>query len=266
MSASSRRRCWSAPPARGSLIQDDPGGLARALESADPGGRARTAGLSAKENWGAAETFYQLVRALAGPSAPPPGTKRPARDAGQRPRCNLLGPTALGFRHRDDVAEIIGAAGAARRRRQRRGAAGRDARRSRAAGRGRFQRRAVSGDRRTGGVLAAADVRPAVDQDRADRRRRPRANSSPKWPASRASMPRPCSRPARRGCPGIRARSTRPISPASASSSSATRRTPSPPRASRPRNSASRSSASAPTAANSPARCAKRRSATASRR
>jgi light-independent protochlorophyllide reductase subunit B len=24
------------------------------------------------------------------------------------PRCNLLGPTALGFRHRDDVAEITG--------------------------------------------------------------------------------------------------------------------------------------------------------------
>ena len=59
-----------------------------------------------KENWGAAETFYQLVRALAGPSAPPPGTRRADRATGARPRCNLLGPTALGFRHRDDIAEI----------------------------------------------------------------------------------------------------------------------------------------------------------------
>ena len=59
-----------------------------------------------KENWGAAETFYQLVRALAGPKAPPPGTKRPERAAGARPSCNLLGPTALGFRHRDDITEI----------------------------------------------------------------------------------------------------------------------------------------------------------------
>ena len=58
-----------------------------------------------KENWGASETFYQLVRACAGPSAPPPGSVRAPRAAGARPRCNLLGPTALGFRHRDDVRE-----------------------------------------------------------------------------------------------------------------------------------------------------------------
>ena len=31
---------------------------------------------------------------------------RADRQPGQRPRCNLLGPTALGFRHRDDVTEI----------------------------------------------------------------------------------------------------------------------------------------------------------------
>jgi light-independent protochlorophyllide reductase subunit B len=53
-----------------------------------------------KENWGAAETFYRLVRALADPSC--------QRHSGSRPRCNLLGPTALGFRHRDDIAEITG--------------------------------------------------------------------------------------------------------------------------------------------------------------
>jgi light-independent protochlorophyllide reductase subunit B len=61
-----------------------------------------------KENWGAAETFYQMVRALAGPRAPAPGTARAARAPGQRPSCNILGPTALGFRHRDDLREITG--------------------------------------------------------------------------------------------------------------------------------------------------------------
>ena len=59
-----------------------------------------------KENWGAAETFYQLVRACAGPHVPPPGTIRAARAQDARPRCNILGPCALGFRHRDDLREI----------------------------------------------------------------------------------------------------------------------------------------------------------------
>ncbi|MET0971450.1 MAG: ferredoxin:protochlorophyllide reductase (ATP-dependent) subunit B [Tardiphaga sp.] len=90
----------------GSLIQDDPGGLARALNLPIPVVAIDLPAYQRKENWGAAETFYQLVRALAGPSAPPPGTKRAPRAAGVRPCCNLLGPTALGFRHRDDVTEI----------------------------------------------------------------------------------------------------------------------------------------------------------------
>jgi light-independent protochlorophyllide reductase subunit B len=90
----------------GSLIQDDPGGLARALNLPIPVITVDLPAYQRKENWGAAETFYQLVRALAGPSAPAPGTKRPARAVDARPRCNLLGPTALGFRHRDDIAEI----------------------------------------------------------------------------------------------------------------------------------------------------------------
>ena len=49
-----------------------------------------------KENWGSAETFYQLVRAFAVRGVP-----------SERARCNILGPTALGFRHRDDVEEIV---------------------------------------------------------------------------------------------------------------------------------------------------------------
>ncbi len=88
------------------LIQDDPGGLALALDLPIPVVPLELPAYQRKENWGAAETFYQLVRKLAGPAAPPVGTPRPARTAGARPRCNLLGPTALGFRHRDDVREI----------------------------------------------------------------------------------------------------------------------------------------------------------------
>jgi light-independent protochlorophyllide reductase subunit B len=88
------------------LIQDDPGGLAHALNLPVPVVPLELPSYQKKENWGAAETFYRLVRALAGPHAPPPGTPRPAREPGTRARCNLLGPTALGFRHRDDVREI----------------------------------------------------------------------------------------------------------------------------------------------------------------
>jgi light-independent protochlorophyllide reductase subunit B len=90
------------------LIQDDPGGLARALQLPVPVVPLELPSYQRKENFGASETFYQLVRALAGPHAPPPGTARPARAAGTAPSCNLLGATALGFRHRDDVREIVG--------------------------------------------------------------------------------------------------------------------------------------------------------------
>jgi light-independent protochlorophyllide reductase subunit B len=88
------------------LIQDDPGGLARALNLPVPVVALELPAYQRKENWGAAETFYQLVRAFAGKSAPAPGTPHPGRMAGARPRCSLLGPSALGFRHRDDVAEV----------------------------------------------------------------------------------------------------------------------------------------------------------------
>ncbi|CAH2601011.1 Light-independent protochlorophyllide reductase subunit B [Rhodovastum atsumiense] len=88
------------------LIQDDPAGLARATGLPVPVVPLELPSYQRKENWGAAETFYQLVRAFAGAKVPPPGTKRPARAPGERARANLLGPTALGFRHRDDVQEI----------------------------------------------------------------------------------------------------------------------------------------------------------------
>ncbi len=84
------------------LIQDDPGGLARALELPVPVVPLELPAYQKKENWGAAETFYRMVRAFA-----PPREAVPDRSAA-RPSCNILGPTALGFRHRDDLREIRG--------------------------------------------------------------------------------------------------------------------------------------------------------------
>jgi light-independent protochlorophyllide reductase subunit B len=65
------------------LIQDDPGGLAQALNLPMPVVALELPAYQRKENWGAAETFYQLVRHLAGPATQP---------AGAGPRCNMLGP------------------------------------------------------------------------------------------------------------------------------------------------------------------------------
>ena len=80
------------------LIQDDPGGLAQALNLDIPVIPLELPAYQRKENWGAAETFYRIARALVRP-----------RDESQkrtRPSCNILGPTTLGFRHRDDLTEI----------------------------------------------------------------------------------------------------------------------------------------------------------------
>jgi light-independent protochlorophyllide reductase subunit B len=88
------------------LIQDDPGGLARALQLPIPVVQLELPSYQKKENWGAAETFYQIVRTMASPEAPAPGFKRPPREPGTRASCNLLGPTALGFRHRDDIRAV----------------------------------------------------------------------------------------------------------------------------------------------------------------
>jgi light-independent protochlorophyllide reductase subunit B len=90
------------------LIQDDPGGLARALGLPIPVVALELPAYQRKENWGAGETFYQIVRTVCGPQALPPGAERTVRDPSRRPSCNLLGPTALGFRHRDDITEISG--------------------------------------------------------------------------------------------------------------------------------------------------------------
>ncbi len=88
------------------LIQDDPAGLAKAAGLPVPVIPLELPSYQRKENWGAAETFYQVVRTLAAPQVSASETPSAGRAATGRPTCNILGPTALGFRHRDDVAEI----------------------------------------------------------------------------------------------------------------------------------------------------------------
>ena len=84
------------------LIQDDPAGLAKALALPCPVIPLELPSYTKKESWGAAETFYQIVRHLADRNL-----DRLSFQTG-RPSCNILGPTALGFRNRDDVREIAG--------------------------------------------------------------------------------------------------------------------------------------------------------------
>ncbi|MGY2047830.1 ferredoxin:protochlorophyllide reductase (ATP-dependent) subunit B [Methylobacterium sp. JK268] len=78
------------------LLQDDPAGLSRALGLPIPVIPLDLPAYQKKENWGASETFYRLVRALARAPETPPA----------RATCNILGPTSLGFRNRDDLREV----------------------------------------------------------------------------------------------------------------------------------------------------------------
>ena len=77
------------------LIQDDPGGLAEALDLPVPTIPLELPSYQRKENYGASETFYQIVKKLAKPVV-----------KSKEISCNILGPAALGFRHRDDITEI----------------------------------------------------------------------------------------------------------------------------------------------------------------
>ena len=81
------------------LIQDDPAGLAHALNLQVPVVAVELPAYQRKENWGAAETLYQIVRACA-PARPAAKTQAAARS------CNILGPCSMGFRHRDDLVEV----------------------------------------------------------------------------------------------------------------------------------------------------------------
>jgi len=77
------------------LIQDDPGGLAESMGLPVPVIALELPSYQRKENFGTDETFFRIVRALARPT-----------DRTPEVTANLIGPTALGFRHRDDVAEV----------------------------------------------------------------------------------------------------------------------------------------------------------------
>jgi light-independent protochlorophyllide reductase subunit B len=77
------------------LIQDNPGGLAGSMGLPIPVIALDLPSYQRKENFGADETFLQIVRALAKPM-----------DRTAQVSCNLLGATGLGFRHRDDLTEI----------------------------------------------------------------------------------------------------------------------------------------------------------------
>ncbi|MEY8837768.1 nitrogenase component 1, partial [Cribrihabitans sp. XS_ASV171] len=79
------------------LIQDDPGGMAETMGLPIPVIPLELPSYQRKENFGADETFFQIVRALARPVP-----------RSERISCNLIGPTALGFRHRDDITELTG--------------------------------------------------------------------------------------------------------------------------------------------------------------
>ena len=79
------------------LIQDDPGGMAETMGLPVPVIALELPSYQRKENFGADETLFQIVRHLAKPVAKT-----------DRITCNLIGPTALGFRHRDDIEELTG--------------------------------------------------------------------------------------------------------------------------------------------------------------
>ena len=86
------------------LLQDQPGSLTASAGLEVPLVHVELSAYSRKENWGASETFYHLLRGLLGRGS----TEHAERNSKRRPSVNLLGPTTLGFRCRDDVPEVTG--------------------------------------------------------------------------------------------------------------------------------------------------------------
>jgi light-independent protochlorophyllide reductase subunit B len=89
------------------LIQDQPGSLAKGMNMPIPIVSLELPAYSKKENWGASETLYHLVRTLLLPLVPKPLPPKVKREAHIRPKANIIGPTALGFRCRDDIREVM---------------------------------------------------------------------------------------------------------------------------------------------------------------
>ncbi|MBB1125909.1 ferredoxin:protochlorophyllide reductase (ATP-dependent) subunit B [Thiospirillum jenense] len=84
------------------LLQDQPGALAQGMGLPIPVVPLELPAFSRKENWGASETFHTLVRHLLRGHSP----VNHSPFNGRQPLANLLGPTALGFRCRDDITEV----------------------------------------------------------------------------------------------------------------------------------------------------------------
>ena len=187
------------------LIQDDPGGLSQALGLPIPVMKLELPSYSKKENWGAAETFYQIVRQLADPNAKARARAKAAAPAaicwGRRRWAFAIATTSWKSRRLLDLMGIDVALVAPM------GASPARHRPHRSCG---FQHCAVSRNRRdrrqTGwrklsASLACAPCRSAMARH---------AILSTKSRGSQASMLRQPSPPIRRGCPGIRAQLTRP--------------------------------------------------------
>ncbi|MBN2906171.1 MAG: ferredoxin:protochlorophyllide reductase (ATP-dependent) subunit B [Rhodobacteraceae bacterium] len=77
------------------LIQDDPGGMSETMGLPVPVIPLELPSYQRKENFGTDETFFQIVKALARPM-----------ERTKHVTANLIGPTGLGFRHRDDITEV----------------------------------------------------------------------------------------------------------------------------------------------------------------
>ena len=77
------------------LIQDQPGALAQGMNLPMPVVTLELPAYSKKENWGAAETLYQLIRTLLKPQLPPAGLTKPDpkrwHEQGRRPRVTCRG-------------------------------------------------------------------------------------------------------------------------------------------------------------------------------
>ncbi len=90
------------------LIQDQPGALAHGMSLDVPLVALELPAYARKENYGASETLYALVRAVLLPQAKARREQKNTASAPTNPRplVNLIGPSSLGFRSRDDVTEI----------------------------------------------------------------------------------------------------------------------------------------------------------------
>lgn len=77
------------------LIQNNPAGLAQSMNLGIPVIAPDLPSYQRKQGFGTDETLLQIVRHLAKPCARTPQIT-----------ANLIGPTALGFRHRDDITEL----------------------------------------------------------------------------------------------------------------------------------------------------------------